>query len=130
MTNQPDIARGTATKEGVDELNDEVQARTGIDAVYVCPHDDADSCLCRKPAPGLLLIGADDLEIDLRRSYMVGDRWRDIEAGQRAGCRTVYVDRHYPEKKAIGADIVVADLGEAAGWIVEDSRSSVEAERD
>jgi D-glycero-D-manno-heptose 1,7-bisphosphate phosphatase len=130
VTNQPDIARGTTTSARVDELNGAIRERTGIDAFYVCPHDDADSCGCRKPAPGLLVQAADDLGIDLGRSYMVGDRWRDIEAGERAGCRTVHVDRHYPEGGAIGADIVVADLPEAASWIMQDARSSVEAERD
>jgi len=130
VTNQPDIARGTATSESVDQLNDEVRAHTGVDAVYVCPHDDMDGCDCRKPAPGLLLQGAKDHGIDLGRSYMVGDRWRDIEAGQRAGCRTAYVERDYQEVGPRGADIVVSDLPEAARWIIQDLRSSVEAERD
>jgi len=130
VTNQPDIARGVTTRESVDQLNGRVQERTGVDAVYVCPHDDADGCGCRKPAPGLLLQGAEDFGIELRRSYMVGDRWRDVEAGQRAGCRTAYVERHYQESGASGADIVVSDLPEAARWIIRDLQSSVEAERD
>jgi D-glycero-D-manno-heptose 1,7-bisphosphate phosphatase len=130
VTNQPDIARGTATADMVDGLNDAVRGRTGVDAVYVCPHDDARGCDCRKPAPGLLRMAARDLGIDLQRSYMVGDRWRDIEAGQRAGCRTAYVERHYQERSPTGADIVVADLPEATRWIIQDSRSSVEAQRD
>jgi D-glycero-D-manno-heptose 1,7-bisphosphate phosphatase len=130
VTNQPDIARGTATLETVNRLNDAVRDRTGVDAVYVCPHDDAQGCDCRKPAPGLLRMAARDLGIDLPRSYMVGDRWRDIEAGQRAGCRTAYVERHYQERSATGADIVVPDLSEATRWIIQDSRSSVETQRD
>jgi len=130
VTNQPDIARGGALQETVDELNSVVRERTGVDAVYVCPHDDTQGCDCRKPAPGLLQIAARDLGIDLPRSYMVGDRWRDIQAGQRAGCRTAYVDRHYQEKRAIGGDIVVGDLTQATRWIIQDSRSSVKAQRD
>jgi D-glycero-D-manno-heptose 1,7-bisphosphate phosphatase len=130
VTNQPDISRGTATRSTVDELNDAVRNLTGVDAVYVCPHDDAQGCDCRKPAPGLLRRAARDLGIDLLRSYMVGDRWRDIEAGQRAGCRTAYVEGQYQERSATGADIVVTDLPEATRWIIQDSRSSVETQRD
>jgi D-glycero-D-manno-heptose 1,7-bisphosphate phosphatase len=55
--------------------------------------------------------------IDLRRSFLVGDRWRDIEAGQRAGCRTIFIDRGYREPRPMGADAVVDDLAEAASWI-------------
>jgi D-glycero-D-manno-heptose 1,7-bisphosphate phosphatase len=61
---------------------------------------------------------------------MVGDRWRDIEAGQRAGCRTAYVERQYQERSVTGADIVVPDLPEATRWIIQDSRSSVETQRE
>ena len=90
-------------------------------AVYVCFHDDADGCHCRKPAPGLLLDAAHDLGLDVSHSFMVGDRWRDVEAGRRAGCRTVYIDRRYSERPPVSADVVTTGLAEAVGWI-EDRR--------
>jgi D-glycero-D-manno-heptose 1,7-bisphosphate phosphatase len=123
VTNQPDIARGTTTPAAVDAMNDALRNQIEVDAVYVCPHDDADRCTCRKPEPGLLLKGAAELGLDLGSSYMVGDRWRDIEAGQRAGCRTVHVDRRYHERGPSAPDMVVADLPQATRWILEDSNS-------
>ncbi len=121
VTNQPDIARGSATPAVVEEIHAYLRSQIALDAIYVCPHDDAEGCGCRKPRAGLLLQAASDLGLDLGRSYMVGDRWRDVEAGQRAGCRTVFVDRGYDEQRPLGSDTVVASLSEAEGWIMADS---------
>ena len=82
----------------------------GLDEVCVCPHDDADACACRKPKPGLLLDAAKRWKIDLAKSFMIGDRWRDIEAGQAAGCRTVFVDYGYAERRPDAPDIVAPSL--------------------
>jgi D-glycero-D-manno-heptose 1,7-bisphosphate phosphatase len=117
VTNQPDIARGTQTREAVDAINTSLRARLPLDAVYLCPHDDRDGCSCRKPKPGMLLLAAKELNIDLERSVIVGDRWRDIEAGRQAGCRTVLVDRRYREPR-IAADLVVETFSEAVPWIL------------
>jgi len=118
VTNQPDIARGTLSRETVDRLNALLQASLLLDAVYVCPHDDVDGCACRKPAPGMLLDAARDLGLDLARSVMVGDRWKDVEAGRNAGCATVFVDRGYQERKPESADLIVEELPEAVDWIL------------
>jgi D-glycero-D-manno-heptose 1,7-bisphosphate phosphatase len=117
VTNQPDIARGTTTAGAVDALHRALAARLPLDDVRVCPHDDADGCACRKPAPGLLLASARDHGIDLPGSVMVGDRWRDIEAGRRAGTRTVYLRAGYDERPPDGHDLVVTSLLEAVPWI-------------
>ncbi|HEY8674507.1 MAG TPA: transaldolase [Candidatus Dormibacteraeota bacterium] len=117
-SNQPDVARGTVTRETVDAINDEVKRRVGLDALLVCPHDDADKCDCRKPLPGLLLRAARMLDIDLSRSVMVGDRWRDVEAGRRAGCATIFVDNDYSEPKPEGSDVVVTGLAQAVPYIL------------
>lgn len=117
VTNQPDVARGTQSREVVDDINRELCRQLPVAAVYACFHDDADGCRCRKPAPGLLLDAARDLGIDLNRSFMVGDRWRDVEAGRRAGCRTVHIDRHYAERSPQLPDVVTTGLAEAASWI-------------
>ena len=117
VTNQPDVARGLQRAEMVHQINWELRRRVDVAAVYVCFHDDADGCRCRKPAPGLLLDAAHDLGLDLSRSFMVGDRWRDVEAGHRAGCRTVYIDRRYSERSPKDADAVTTSLAEAVSWI-------------
>ncbi|OLE38984.1 MAG: hypothetical protein AUG48_00330 [Actinobacteria bacterium 13_1_20CM_3_68_9] len=118
VTNQPDIARGRQTRAAVDAINDELRARLPLDGVYLCPHDDPDGCSCRKPKPGMLLMAATELNIDLERSVMVGDRWRDVEAGRQAGCATVLVDRRYHEPRA-HADLVVDTFADAVPWILE-----------
>jgi D-glycero-D-manno-heptose 1,7-bisphosphate phosphatase len=118
VTNQPDIARGTQSRGAVDAINAALRRQIEVDAILVCPHDDADGCACRKPRPGMLLEAATQLRIDLARSVMVGDRWRDVEAGRRAGCRTVLVRRSYDEPIA-HADIEVGALSEAIQWILQ-----------
>jgi D-glycero-D-manno-heptose 1,7-bisphosphate phosphatase len=123
VTNQPDIARGVQSWAAVNAINAALRRRIELDALMVCPHDDADGCACRKPRPGMLLQAAEQLAIDLSRSVMVGDRWRDVEAGQRAGCTTVLVRRGYDEP--IGqADLEVDTLSEAMSWILQRTTST------
>jgi D-glycero-D-manno-heptose 1,7-bisphosphate phosphatase len=117
-TNQPDIARGTRRWDDVQAMNRRLSELLPLDEIRVCPHDDRDRCDCRKPAPGLLLAAAREHGIDLRRSVMVGDRWRDIESGERAGCWTVFVDHGYSERRPERADLIVHSLGEAVPWIL------------
>ena len=88
VTNQPDVARGTQTIETIEAMHDSMRRTLPLDDFLVCPHDDRDLCDCRKPRPGLLFQGQAKYGIDLGRSFMVGDRWRDIDAGRAAGCRT------------------------------------------
>lgn len=118
VTNQPDVARGTLSAEVLSALHEELVSRIPIDAVLWCPHDDDDGCSCRKPSPGLLLEAAERFSLDLRSSVMVGDRWRDVEAGERAGCRTVFVDAGYTEQRPEGPDLTVTSLAEAVPWIM------------
>jgi D-glycero-D-manno-heptose 1,7-bisphosphate phosphatase len=122
VTNQPDIARGTQRRETVDRMHARLQAELPIDEVRVCDHDDADGCECRKPHPGLLQAAARDAGLSLAESYMVGDRWRDVEAGRRAGCTTVFVDRQYDEPAPDRPAVVVHSLCEAADWILSHTR--------
>jgi D-glycero-D-manno-heptose 1,7-bisphosphate phosphatase len=110
VTNQPDIARRTTTSQVVEAINAYLTDELGIDAVYVCPHDDGDACGCRKPAPGLLLDAAEEWGVDLERSLMVGDRWRDIEAGRRAGVTTVWIRSDYREPPPDAPDHTVDRL--------------------
>ena len=123
VTNQPDVARGTLLMSELNALHDALVRKLRpavLDGIYVCCHDDADSCECRKPKPGLLLRAAREHKIDLPGSYMIGDRWRDIGAGAAAGCATVWIDRGYDEKKPEEAPDLIADsLFTAARWIAE-----------
>lgn len=117
ITNQPDVARGKAPRSFVEDVNARLAATLGIDSVRVCFHDDRDNCDCRKPKPGLIIGAAEDLAIDLRCSVMVGDRWRDIEAGARAGCLTVLVGDGYDEVMPRPPDHRTASLADAVPWI-------------
>ena len=118
VTNQPDVARGTQDRATVDAVNSQLQDKLGLDDILVCTHDDHDQCECRKPAPGLLLAAAKKWSIDLHASVMVGDRWRDIEAGRRAGCSTVFIDRGYAESAPDRPGVVADDLLQAVPIIL------------
>lgn len=119
VTNQPDVARGTQTIETIEAMHDSMRRTLPLDDFLVCPHDDRDLCDCRKPRPGLLFQGQAKYGIDLGRSFMVGDRWRDIDAGHAAGCRTVFLDQHYLERGPSAApDSRVDSLQGAVDWIV------------
>lgn len=98
VTNQPDVSRGIISIEEVDRINGFLLNSLPIDAIFVCAHDTQDDCSCRKPKPGLLLEAANQFQIDRKSSFMVGDRWRDIEAGQAAGCVCYFIDHGYSEK--------------------------------
>jgi D-glycero-D-manno-heptose 1,7-bisphosphate phosphatase len=118
VTNQPEIARGTLNPETVARQNDVLRAALPLDEIVVCPHDDEDGCECRKPKPGMLVDAAARLGLDLASSFMVGDRWRDVEAGRRAGCRVVFVDRAHDEHRGAEPDAAVPSLADAARWIL------------
>jgi len=118
VTNQPDVARGTAKRGDIELMNDYLQQFLPIDEVRTCYHDSEDGCNCRKPKPGSLLDAAKVHDIDLTRSFMVGDRWRDMEAGERAGCKTIFVDYGYAEKQPVKFTHRVRSLSEAAEIIL------------
>ena len=118
VTNQPDIARGTQSLAVVEAINAALRAALPLDDFRVCPHDTADGCACRKPKPGMLLDSAVANDIDLARSVMVGDRWSDIHAGRRAGCRTVLIGTGYGEPAGDAVpDAKVASIADAVAWI-------------
>lgn len=117
-TNQPDVARGTQTREAVLAINERLRRSLPLLEIRTCFHDDADGCACRKPKPGLLLEAAREHGIDLARSFMVGDRWTDVAAGRAAGCLTFLIDAPYNERSRCPPDHDVAGLPEAAGRIV------------
>jgi D-glycero-D-manno-heptose 1,7-bisphosphate phosphatase len=118
VTNQPDVARGTTSRAEVEAINQHLEQCLPIDEIRTCYHDSDDGCDCRKPLPGALLDAAKAFIIDLAASYMVGDRWRDVEAGERAGCKTIFIDYGYTEKQPETVNHRVQSLTEAADIIL------------
>jgi D-glycero-D-manno-heptose 1,7-bisphosphate phosphatase len=127
VSNQPDVAAGRQTREVVEAINAVLCARLPLDEFRVCYHQDGDDCDCRKPRPGLLLQRPAH---DLARSIIVGDRWRDIEAGRRAGlAATVLVDYGYEEVCRVEPTVRVSSLAEAADWILDRSAEAFALQR-
>jgi D-glycero-D-manno-heptose 1,7-bisphosphate phosphatase len=118
VTNQPDVARGTQTAAAVSEIHAYLRRVLPIDDILVCEHDDQDRCDCRKPLPGLIRQAASKYDLNLSGSYLVGDRWRDIDAGAAAGCTTILIDYGYQERAPEHPpDVRVSSLEQAVAWI-------------
>ncbi|MCP2727783.1 D-glycero-alpha-D-manno-heptose-1,7-bisphosphate 7-phosphatase [Limnofasciculus baicalensis] len=95
VTNQPDIARKKLDAIILAQISETIRQSLPIDDLLVCPHDDSDRCACRKPKSGMLISLAAQWQIDLNRSFMVGDSWKDMAAGTEAGCQTILIERPY-----------------------------------
>ena len=128
VTNQPDVAKGLQSREVVESMHRRIRSEFGVDDIQICYHVDADGCRCRKPKPGMLFASAKKLRLDLGRSFMVGDRWRDIEAGKAASCRTIWIESPYEDKKAKSPDAVAASLWEASRMILSEWGNNAESQ--
>ena len=118
-TNQPDVGRGQLARETVEAMHGILRAQVPIDRVEVCyDAGGAQASEFRKPRPGMLLRAAKEMQIDLAASFMVGDRWRDIDCGYAAGCKTIFIDLGYDESLQRQPDFVAADLPSAAKLIL------------
>ena len=120
VTNQPDVGRGTLAREAVETIHGRLLQRLPIDSVMTCFHAGAacgDPCDCRKPHPGMLLQAAEELKINLAKSFMIGDRWRDVDCGFNAGCKTIFIDWGYEEKLKRDPDFRAHNLPGAAQLI-------------
>lgn len=118
VTNQPDVARGSLSRETVEQLHARLRSELPLDDIRVCYHDDHDKCDCRKPKPGMLLAAARDFGLDLAASYMVGDTWRDVQAGRQAGCKVALIEQGYHPEGDVQPHTRVSSLAEAAEWIL------------
>ena len=123
-TNQPDVGRGIVPRELVEAMNVQMQKMIELDRIEVCFHPGrgASACDCRKPKPGMLLRAARELDIDLAQSWMVGDRWRDVDCGHAAGCKTIFVESGYAEELRQKPDFSARNLPEAADIILRESK--------
>ena len=118
VTNQPNVSRKKIDKNSVIQMNNFLKNEIALDDIFVCYHDDSDNCNCRKPKPGLLLQAGKKWDVDFKKSFMIGDRWRDIQAGEKVGCKTIFLDYKYNEKKPKKPDFVSDSLLNAA-YIIE-----------
>jgi D-glycero-D-manno-heptose 1,7-bisphosphate phosphatase len=125
VTNQPDVARGSQTRAVVEAMHQRLADMLPIDEFFACYHD-GDGCNCRKPKPGALLELGHRHDVDLPRSFMIGDRWRDVAAGQRAGCRCYFIDCGYDERQPESPYVRVESLLDAVDHILGKGVSSDE----
>jgi D-glycero-D-manno-heptose 1,7-bisphosphate phosphatase len=119
VTNQPDVSSGRTARNVVEAMHAQLRKNLPLDDIKVCYHRDEDQCSCRKPKPGLINEAAQQHGIDLGRSYLVGDRWRDIEAGRQSSCTTILVDTGYPQERPTQPDKIVTSLTEAVDFIMK-----------
>lgn len=118
LTNQPDVARGTLELEDVSQINDFLANELGILEFFVCAHDDSDNCECRKPKPGGVIHFLTKYNLDPSETFVFGDRWRDIDAGNAAGCKTIHIDGGYVEKRATNYNFSTVSFSEAIDFVL------------
>ena len=124
VTNQPDVGNGLVTHEIIQTMNQKLMEELPLTDIKVCFHSQSEKCFCRKPKPGMIKMAALEFNIDLEKSYIIGDRWSDISAGRAAGCFTILIDRGYREKIEDQPDISVQSMLEALQNILERSRKN------
>jgi len=127
ITNQPDVGRGGQSREAVEAMHVKMQlALPSLDRIEICYHAGeryGESCDCRKPRPGMILRAAAELKIDLGTSYVIGDRWRDIDCARGAGCRAIFIERGYEESLREAPDFTVENFGDAVNVLLCDARA-------
>ena len=121
ITNQPDVARGITDVKIVNELNYFISQELKVDEIMCCFHDDIVNCTCRKPKPGMLFDAAKKWGINLSVSYLIGDRWRDIETANNANVTSILIDYDYDEKK-LNADFECSNFFEAVNFILKNNK--------
>lgn len=118
FTNQPDVTKKTITQDQLNSIHQKVYDVLEVDDIATCIHIDSDNCTCRKPKPGMIIELTNKWQVDLEKSFVIGDRWRDIEAGESAGCKTILIGDGYNEKK-ISANWNSKNIAEAAEIILK-----------
>ncbi|MBO6504631.1 MAG: HAD family hydrolase [Kordiimonadaceae bacterium] len=118
VTNQPDVATGKQQRSTVNAMHARLRNLIPVDDIFTCFHVSGDACDCRKPKPGMIFQASEKHDIDVSASYLVGDRWRDIEAGDAAGCASVFIDHGYSEKRPTTQIATITSLLEASAIIL------------
>jgi D-glycero-D-manno-heptose 1,7-bisphosphate phosphatase len=123
VSNQPDVGRGTQRRAVAEAINKKLaKAIPVLDRIEVCFHageEYGDVCDCRKPKPGMLFRAAAALGIDISASYMIGDRWRDVDCARAVGCYGIFIDRGYTESLRARPNVTVSTFGEAVTATLE-----------
>jgi len=118
VTNQPDLVTGKLEKHTLDFFHKKLITLMPIDDIFICAHVDRDKCSCRKPKPGLIFKAASKYNINLSKSYMIGDRWRDVDCAKEAGLRSIFIDHRYNEKLNNVPDFTIFTIRDAINCIV------------
>lgn len=121
ITNQPDVGNGLVSREIVEAMNAKLQETLPVDDIEVCYASQKDGSPRRKPEPGMIFDASGKWEIDLPSSFVIGDRWSDVEAGSRAGCKTIFIDNGYAEQKPLHPDFQAVSLDEAVDILLENA---------
>ena len=126
ITNQSDVGRGKQTREAVEAMHLKMQsAIPSLDRIEICYHAGeryGEPCDCRKPRPGLIVRAAAELKIDLGASYVIGDRWRDVDCARAAGCRVIFIQRGYEESLREVPDFTVENFNDAVNALLRDAQ--------
>ena len=122
VTNQPDVGRKLISKKVLKKMHDKLKKKTKVDAIYTCTHSQNMNCYCRKPKPGMILEAAKKYKINLKNSFMIGDRPSDITAGQKANCRSIFLDKKYFEKNPENQEATFTNLAQATNYILKQNK--------
>lgn len=114
ITNQPNVSRGQDKIQNVDKIHNFLGLLLDLKYFYTCFHDDLDGCSCRKPKTGLLEKASQELNVSLANSILIGDRWKDIHAGQKVGAQCFFVDYSYKERRPVQPYTTVSSVKEVA----------------
>lgn len=129
ITNQPDVARGKTPRHIIEEIHKFISEEILLEEIFCCYHDDKDDCTCRKPRPGFFLEAEKKWGVDLSNSFMVGDRWKDIEAAENARVNSIFVDYNYDEPKPISQQFTTGSPLEALTYILNQTKSKNETSK-
>ena len=121
VTNQPDVGNKLMLKSDLDKMHEKLRKKINIDGIMACTHNQIANCSCRKPKPGMIFKIAKKYKINLKNSFLVGDRASDIKAGKRAKCKTIFIDRNYKETKPTNQDATFLSLMDAASYIISEN---------
>ena len=119
ISNQPDIGNKLIKKKTLNQMHKLLKSKVPVNKIYFCPHTRNDKCKCRKPNPGMIIKASKDSGILLKESYVIGDRKTDIDAGLKAGCKTIFVNHNYVEKKPTKQEKTVKSLHAAVKYILK-----------
>jgi len=122
VTNQPDVGKKIISRTVLKKMHEKLKKKTNVDAIYTCTHTKNKKCYCRKPKPGMILNAAKRHNIDLKNSFMVGDRLIDIVAGRKAKCRSIFLNKKYFEKKPKSQEATFNNLKQAASYILKQAK--------